>query len=1253
MTVSVANGFKPAIDCASGVDGDCQFRDGRSLNCFLRTLQTDLGASSSAVNAASRLEITCSDIFFFESLLKTEHFGNLPSLEELDIQFCKIRHLPPRSFAGLSNLKKLSIQSHNTQWASIIMETLHITISAPFPPRTLCSTPQLTSLDLSYNNILLLEQEDHSRLNLGGYCEDGVSVNITDLNLSYNLISSLSNVVLPRSIRNLNLEGNRVSDIQIKSLTNLENLNLGGNDINRLNKDSFALHGQNSLLTDLSLHNNSLIGLPSQIFESLESLVVLNLSRNVISDSYLSQEAFAGLSKLLTLDLSHNRLRRLQPALFESLVSLEVLLMDSNELYIMESSFNLFKNLRIFGLSSNYFQTFVSHFFNPELKSLSLEGNVLNELPDDLFSNGCALESLNLGKNSFGSVPKFIASSCGSSLKTLDLGENSIESIREHDLTNLTELKGLRLAKNYISELNLKNFDLLNLEVLNLASNSLKKLEPGCLGNMTSLKALRLDKNKLTDLNGVVSGYPNLLWLNVSHNKIQWFDYGFIPRQLERLDLRHNDISELGNYYETKDKFALQFIDVSYNKLTSLNAETFPFKHFKHIAINNNMITEVAQSTFAHLTKISKVELRNNFLRNMRMVSLSISSGSQEIPQMTLNGNPFVCDCEMDWMRDINEIALLGQQHFQIRDLNDLTCELTHKNNGEIEQLKKIIAVPREDFLCSYRTHCFSLCMCCDFFACDCRMQCPEGCDCYHDQTWNRNVISCSASNHTEIPLLIPMDSTEVRLDGNVISNVSSQSFHGRHRVKSLFLNNSDVFILGNQTLTGLSSLNSLHLEDNQISHLYGNEFLNLKKLRELFLHNNALEFINELTFAPLESLTTLTLGGNLLTSFPVWRLLEFNPSTSVLDLSGNPWSCECQFLVPFHRYVAALNSGRRKIGYQDQMKCGSDSRDVSLRLQECSSSSSMSPRFQNHATDWTPILVPIFVAAAVTLLGFLAVFVFKKHIKNWLYDKSNEIYESSRNSSASSSTTPTPQNNLFDVYISHSTENKDFVLQTLAPTLEHGGNNYRLCIHQRDCPSNNSASLQDTVTVAAESSSRILVVLTRSYLKNDWPKVNVPLKNVLKSRPGCSNRLLFLLLEDLLDEERAYTELSHYLKICPSVRWGSPGFLNKLRYFLPEPALMTFQRNVTLRNVQPVVKAPEGSHPSMVNTIYPPASEHTYQSIPENIHHHHHPVYHTLEEFRRPGVSPPSLSPVHTHSKSNSSGQFLLPTEDSDEYVV
>jgi hypothetical protein len=140
------------------------------------------------------------------------------------------------------------------------------------------------------------------------------------------------------------------------------------------------------------------------------------------------------------------------------------------------------------------------------------------------------------------------------------------------------------------------------------------------------------------------------------------------------------------------------------------------------------------------------------------------------------------------------------------------------------------------------------------------------------------------------------------------------------------------------------------------------------------------------------------------------------------------------------------------------------------------------------------------------------------------------------------------------------------------------------------------------------------------------------------------------------------------YLKKCAFVRWGSPGFLNKLRFFLPEPAFMTFQRNVTLRTLQPsssmyksnslmqvdqvsgvwtytlqsspigsvstqstndhqrlgymsdhpggatyltstgqILAAKTGS-PSVISSVY---SHHTYQSIPEGQNQH---IYHTLE---------------------------------------
>ena len=78
----------------------------------------------------------------------------------------------------------------------------------------------------------------------------------------------------------------------------------------------------------------------------------------------------------------------------------------------------------------------------------------------------------------------------------------------------------------------------------------------------------------------------------------------------------------------------------------------------------------------------------------------------------------------------------------------------------------------------------------------------------------------------------------------------------------------------------------------------------------------------------------------------------------------------------------------------------------------------------------------------------------------------------------AGSGNTLYAQNKLFDIYISYSVKDFDFVDQTLAPTLERGATSYKLCLHQRDFPPN--ASLYDTVAVATESSSRVLIVLSK-----------------------------------------------------------------------------------------------------------------------------------------------------------------------------
>ena len=161
---------------------------------------------------------------------------------------------------------------------------------------------------------------------------------------------------------------------------------------------------------------------------------------------------------------------------------------------------------------------------------------------------------------------------------------------------------------------------------------------------------------------------------------------------------------------------------------------------------------------------------------------------------------------------------------------------------------------------------------------------------------------------------------------------------------------------------------------------------------------------------------------------------------------------------------------------------------------------------------------------------------------------------------------------------------------------------------------------MYDTVTVATESSSRVLVVVSRAFLASEWPHVKHPLRTALQGR---DSKCVFLLLDDLTSEEiESRPELKHYLKVCASVKWASPGFLNKLRFFLPEPAIQTFQRSVTLRTLQPPVSvissmispsshhhvngdSPVGSVNTQTTSVYNHQTPQVYQ-----VHHQlHHPV--------------------------------------------
>ena len=188
------------------------------------------------------------------------------------------------------------------------------------------------------------------------------------------------------------------------------------------------------------------------------------------------------------------------------------------------------------------------------------------------------------------------------------------------------------------------------------------------------------------------------------------------------------------------------------------------------------------------------------------------------------------------------------------------------------------------------------MCHCCEFDAYDCEMTCPKGCGCFHEQSWRSNIVDCSFNDHLSIPDNIPMDASEVYLDGNNFRNLSSYSFLGRKNLFLLYVNGSNISTLDNGTFSGLSRLIGLHLEDNNLVALNGHEFDELDLLRQLYLHNNRLQYIHEHTFSVLHRLKVLTLHNNQLINFPVWLFAEnlnMNRVTYII-LGTNVYYCFC-----------------------------------------------------------------------------------------------------------------------------------------------------------------------------------------------------------------------------------------------------------------------------------------------------------------------------------------------------------------------
>ncbi|XP_035663905.1 SLIT and NTRK-like protein 2 [Branchiostoma floridae] len=282
-----------------------------------------------------------------------------------------------------------------------------------------------------------------------------------------------------------------------------------------------------------------------------------------------------------------------------------------------------------------------------------------------------------------------------------------------------------------------------------------------------------------------------------------------------------------------------------------------------------------------------------------------------------------------------------------------------------------------------------------------CSSSCPLNCHCE-----NRGLSS--------VPQDLPTSIGTLWLYNNVITTLSQSDFSRYSRLLGLHSSNNQISVINPRAFYNLTRLRQLSLEFNRLTSLRADMFVGLVNLMHLFLLYNNIHSIeastfnatqqlrlldlrdNHLTtfatsvFVNLTQLSTLLLSGNSMETLPVMAY-DILASTQTVDISNNPWQCDCRML-PFKQRMTG------SYAFESQIICAGPANltgksllhDVNTDDLFCEETTTTSVVLLEATTVssgsyFHPVFLIGFISAAIGLLTsaiFLAIWCVKKRVK-------------------------------------------------------------------------------------------------------------------------------------------------------------------------------------------------------------------------------------------------------------------------------
>ena len=537
-----------------------------------------------------------------------------------------------------------------------------------------------------------------------------------------------------------------------------------------------------------------------------------------------------------------------------------------------------------------------------ELRTLTLSGNRLQEIPRNLSTLAPELGVLSLSQNDIRSAHLDESYSDMLSLQHLDLSKNHIYKI---DASDFASIRGIPLEILLLSDCGIVMIDplaLQGMDNLTFLSFSRSPIQMSTLeqvfaniGNASKMARLELSEMQLPNVTSAMLGmFHHLLIIEMKNSEVEHFDPAIFDHltNIETLHLEHNQIRRLDNIAASKK---LRRLHLQRNHLRGLELVNLP--DLEYVDLSQNNITDLPTDWLRASDTLNILNVSHNRIRSIQVDTFN---------KVTLH----TLDLSYNRLVSIHRYGLV-----KLRNLDLSHNQLNYITDNAFDDLDKTI----EELDLSYNnftrfpSHTFH-----DFIS-------------LQRLYLRHNQLGEAFRRGTQGNLFHSLGHLQVLdLSYNGITVLPHQQFQYLHHLTTLFLTGNKIMDLADLSLPDMSSLAKLVVSNNMLPSVETHALSKLEYLEVADLSNNPYQCTcNLMPFLHWLNTTLVTVlnikNYNKYTcNFPPnksgWYIREYHPSQMECVQPDNAMSQNFVIFAVISGSVAALVAIMALIFYYGQV---------------------------------------------------------------------------------------------------------------------------------------------------------------------------------------------------------------------------------------------------------------------------------------------------------------------------------------------